>query len=271
MVDFTVVIPVLNQHDATSKYLESWFLRAKGVVDILFIDNGSDIPLESTDYFKRWATIHNVSVHRNEKNIGVYPTFQQGYELTKSKFIFYSHNDVEMIEYGWDEKLRRLLSTVKNPGVCGMFGAKGIGTKDIYVAEYDYRQMMRWDCVTVKEMVDAGARLIKSPWERVIVLDGFSLIINRDFVNNLPNSKFDYESFPIHHMYDIDICVSSHYSGYRNYVLDIGCRHHGGVTSTRENWASSIGTSDLQVHRAAHRVFYSKWRGRLPASVTDAD
>lgn len=266
---FTVVVPVMNQHDVTRDMMESWFANAKGRIRILFIDNGSDSPLQDQQFFKTWSRSQDVRVIRNPENVGVYPTFQQGYDHTDTQFIFYSHNDVQMIEWGWDEKLARLLRTLETPGVCGMFGAKGIGTHDIYKAPYHYTQMMRWDCITVQSMLDAGARLIMADYERIMVLDGFSLIVNSDMIRSAFafGGRFDHERFPVHHMYDQDICVTSHYGGFKNYVLDIDCRHHGGVTSTRERWAEPLGSTDLKIHREAHRVFYEKWRGRLPVSV----
>ena len=268
---FTAVVPVLNQHDTTADVMESWFTLAKNRVSILFIDNGSDQPLSEQPFYRRWAEHHDVRCVRNEENVGVYPTFQQGLHETGSTFIFYSHNDVEMLEWGWDAKMTtilRLLSYHGKPGVCGMFGAKGIGTPDIYKKPYHFTQMMRWDCVTVPGMDDpGGARQLESDYERIMVLDGFSLIVSRQMVREAMDGSFDHERFPAHHMYDQDICVTSHYGGFNNYAINVDCKHHGGVTSTREDWAQKMGSSDHSIHRQAHRVFYEKWRGKLPVGV----
>lgn len=217
----------------------------------------------------------NLLCIRNDKNFGVYRTFQQAavslFEYASYDYIFYSHNDVEMVEYGWDEKLKRILQKIESkrgvPGVCGMFGAKGLGTPDIYKSPYDFRQLVRWDCHTVESMASAGGAELKKDYERVVTLDGFSLIVSREFFYYGLKRKFDYESYPPHHNYDNDICLSSHFAGYENYVIDVDCIHHGGVTSTREKWAEGMNTTDLQIHREAHRVMYEKYRGRLPVSV----
>ena len=269
-----IVVPVLNQHDVTERLMSSWFELAKGRLHVLFIDNGSEEPLAEQSFIDDWSKHHDIRIVRNEKNTGVYPTFQQGWDYvslhwSSTEFVFYSHNDVEMIEWGWDDKLANLLRSVENPGVCGMFGAKGIGTPDIYKSSYHFTQMMRWDCVTVDSMASGGTdRALQDHFERVMVLDGFSLILSLSFITEGLRGKFDHERFPVHHMYDQDICVSSHYAGYRNYVLDVDCKHHGGVTSTREDWDKKMETTDLKVHRDAHKVFYEKWRGKLPVSVS---
>jgi len=267
----TVVIPVLNQHETTEHLIESWFTLAKGRVSILFIDNGSSQPLEEQSFFKRWAETHSVRCIRNDKNTGVYPTFQQGMEQTESQFVFFSHNDVEMLEWGWDEKMKTILNSLDNPGVCGMFGARGIGQSSIYRTPYHYTQLMRWDCITVQSMHEGDPKsssLISKDAEQIAVLDGFSMIVSREMFNKALNGKFDHERYPSHHCYDQDICLDAHFAGYKNYVIDVDCKHHGGVTSTREKWAEEMGSTDLKIHRAAHRVMYDKFRGRLPVGVS---
>ncbi|MAE81325.1 MAG: hypothetical protein CMB80_01225 [Flammeovirgaceae bacterium] len=267
---FTIVVPILNQHQTTADIMDSWFTLCKNRLSVIFIDNNSDELLSDQPFIKEWSKFHDIRVIRNDKNVGVYPTFQQGFELVHgSKFIFYSHNDVEMIELGWDEKMGRILRSLHDesrlPGVCGMFGADGIGTPDIYKAPYDFRQMMRWNCHTVESMVGAGGESVIQDFTPCMVLDGFSLITSIDMINSV--GGFHHEDYPVHHMYDNDICLASHYAGFRNYIIDIDCKHHGGVTSTRETWAEEMGTTDLAVHRKAHTVFYEKWRGKLPISV----
>ena len=268
---FQVVIPVLNQHETTERVVQSWFDLSKYRVPFLFIDNGSDEPLAEQEFFKRWAKSYDVRVHRNEKNIGVYPTFQQGYDLTQgSTFIFYSHNDVEMVEPGWDVKMSHVLQELcwspMKPGVCGMFGARGIGTPDIYKVPYHFTQLMRWECTTVESMAGAGGEKIQSHHKRVMVLDGFSLIVRRSMLRD-KDVVFDHENYPPHHCYDLDICLMSHFAGYTNHVIDVDCIHHGGVTSTRERWAEDMDTTDLKTHRAAHEVMYKKYLNKLPVHV----
>lgn len=266
---FTIVIPILNQFEEAAGYLDSWFALAKDRVNLIIIDNGSDEHWFCSKDHIRWVSEgHNVSVLTNPENVGVYPTFAQGYKAAiYTPWIFYSHSDVEMLVPGWDVRLREMLEVAhsRNAGVCGMFGAKGIGTPDLYKAPYAFTQMMRWDCHTVESMVDAGGTEVSQDLTRCMVLDGFSLIVRRDMVDVI--GGFKHEQYPVHHMYDNDICLESHYAGFKNFVLDLDCVHHGGMTSTREKWAEKMGTTDLDVHRAAHVAFYDKWRGKIPVGV----
>ncbi len=271
---FTICIPILNQHSRAAKYLDSWFALAKGRLDVLFIDNGSDEAWRDDIVVKSWVDEgHRIRCLRNDKNTGVYSTFQQGYNYlmdcgaTTPRWIFFSHSDVEMLVPGWDVRLRELLELAesRNAGVSGMFGAKGIGTPDIYRVPYHYTQLVRWGCHTVESMVDAGGTLVTEDLTPCMVLDGFSLILSTEMISAV--GGFDHERYPVHHCYDQRICLKSHFAGYNNFVLDLDCKHHGGMTSTHEKWAEAMGTTDLKIHRAAHKVFYEEFRGQLPVSV----
>jgi hypothetical protein len=265
---FVIAIPLLNQFEEAYKWLDSWFCLAKGKLNVLFIDNGSEAKWSEHSGVKAWQKDgHTINIIRNDENVGVFPTFQQAYDATTEPWIFYSHSDVEMRVVGWDERLRHLLEGAfsRGGGACGMFGAKGIGTSDIYKAAYDYRQLARWGCHTVESMVGHGGALVNHDLTECIVLDGFSLIVRRDMIKD--TGGFDHEHYPVHHMYDNDICVQSHHGGFKNFVLDLDCIHHGGMTSCREDYAKKFGTTDLNIHRVSSREFYEKWRGTLPVGV----
>ena len=113
---FAIVIPVLNQHDDAVKHLDSWFRLAKGQLHVVFIDNGSDQPFSEHPSVARWGNQgHNNDVLTNSENIGVYPTFQQGYDylIKDLDWIFYSHSDVEMLDLGWDERMVKILKFIQ--------------------------------------------------------------------------------------------------------------------------------------------------------------
>ena len=269
MRKFRLIIPVLNQFDSVDRYVSSFCNLAKRPIDILLIDNGSSEQLVRTDVVSKINQDgHNIFCLRLEKNVGVYPTFQIGANTSEEwEYLFYSHSDVEMFEDEWDIKLEDILTELENnanPGICGMFGARGIGTPDIYKAPYDFRQLMRWDTYTNEMMLHAGGKLIPGAYKRIMVLDGFSLICSRDFIRVV---GFNTDDYPVHHNYDNRICLQSHFAGFENYVLNINCIHHGGVTSTREKWAEKMGRTDLEIHREAHRIMYEEFKGRLPAFV----
>jgi GT2 family glycosyltransferase len=263
-----VVVPVMNQPEVTQQFIDQ--LRStEGETKpmLVIIDNGSTPPVRDWLIGLRQGDL----VVRNDHNVGVMPALNQGYQVLKNAvdFIFYTHNDVMIHEQGWDDKLVRILEEKNKPvhgddygiGVAGFYGAKGIGTPGIYTNPYVMNQLIRIENVSNCIRMDPvhGYRQIRGgqETEEVAVMDGFSLIVNVELLNKL--GGFD-RSYPEHHMYDADICISSLNEGYRNIVIAMDAYHSGGKTDVGEDWASGFGKTKQQIHTEAHPVFYEKWR-----------
>lgn len=102
-----------------------------------------------------------------------------------------------------------------------------------------------------------GHRLMKNEFEYVAVLDGFSLIISRNFLNQ--NNGFDL-NMPPHHMYDNHTCLQSLSLGCKNIVIAMDAFHYGGVTDCNEEWDASFGKTKTEIHSDAHYpYFYYYW------------
>jgi len=151
-------------------------------------------------------------------------------------------------------------------GVAGFYGAKGIGTHDIYKSPYSMSQMIRLENVSGCHRMNAAVHGFRPPSgdvEDVCVMDGFSQIINVEFLNKV--GGFD-RKYPLHHMYDNDICLESIDRGYRNIVIRMDADHIGGQTDVGENWAEPFGKTKQQVHQEAHPIFYEKWHPKNVAN-----
>lgn len=277
MQNIALIIPFHNQLDLTNGCVSFFLSHSRGPVNLLLIDNGSDESckdkiLQSNAKFKNY---HDIRCIRFEDNIGVFPTFKAAFTYLKDtdiEWFFFTHNDVVMCEIGWDEKLDILLSKLKNPGVCGFFGATQLGTSDIYRTPYHLMQLQRWDCWTGLTTIRYGGLLLQKEFKEVAVLDGFALIINRKVLERICNDE-SLNGFPVHHMYDNLICIESHFAGFKNYVLNFNCDHLGGRTSCYNDgeYAKQFGTTDFEIHRMAHEMFYERYRGRLPVRICNAD
>ncbi len=255
----TIATLVLNQKEVTQQFLDT--LRqneGEEKIPLLIIDNGSTPPVR--DWLK--GLREDDFVIRNGENIGVLPAMNQAYQFLKNHtdFIFFVHNDVMINEKDWSGKIKRILETYPNIGCAGFYGAKGIGTPDIYKTPYFMHQLIRLHNVSGCLEMDAGVHGFRTPIaevEDVAVLDGFSMIINTELLDK--TNGFD-RNLPVHHMYDNDICLESLDKGYRNIVISMNANHLGGRTDVGEDWATPMGTTKQDVHTAAHPVFYEKWR-----------
>ena len=268
MIRFAVAVPVMNQPEITQKFLDQFNATAsQNRPMLLVIDNGSTPPVRD------WllGLMEGDFVIRNEDNVGVMPALNQAYTFLRQQgfdYIFYTHNDVMLHEKDWDEKIRRIIDweNTKYPdkpvGVAGFYGAKGIGAYGIYQAPYQQQQMIRIQNVsncTRMDPVHGYRPILEGEVEEVAVMDGFSLIVSVDLLNK--TDGFD-RLYPVHHMYDNDICLEAWDKGYRNIVMAMDAYHLGGKTDVGENWAEPFGKTKQEIHTEAHPVFYEKWHPR---------
>lgn len=257
-VNITVAVLVLNQQELTQKFLDT--LReneGEAKLPLLIVDNGSIPPVR--DWLVGLREGDNVI--RNSENVGVMPGLNQAYTVLKdiTDFIFFPHNDLMIYEKGWDDKLVRILSSLPDCGVAAFYGAKGIGTHDLYRTPYRMDQLIRVDNVSACNRMNAavhGFRPPRAETEEVAVVDGFSMIVNTRLLDE--TGGFD-RSYPPHHNYDNDICLESLDKGYKNYVISMDADHLGGRTDVGENWNDKFGKTKAEIHRDAHPVLYNKW------------
>lgn len=271
-------VPIMNQQQVTQEFLKTLRENQTGECPLILVDNGSKPPL------REWLIGLNEQdiVIRNEENEGLVTALNQIWHVARdlqADYIFYTHNDVMVYESGWDDKIKRLIAEenkkaeilghIGKVGVAGFYGAKGIGTRDIYKTPYLMQQMIRIENVSNCNRMDAnhGYRNIRggAETEDVAVMDGFSLIVSMELLNKL--GGFD-RNYPPHHMYDNDICMESLNSGYRNIVIAMDAQHLGGRTDVGEDWASRFGKTKQQIHQEAHPVFYEKWRPKPEHKVS---
>lgn len=252
-----LAVLVLNQQEVTQKFLDQLRSTETKGMPIYIVDNGSNPPVRDWLLGLKEGDI----VIRNGENEGVVKGMNQVWTVAKNvaDYIFYIHNDVMIYEKGWDEKLERILTMYPDTGVAGFYGAKGIGTPDIYRSGYAMHQMIRVENVSGCHRMDAvhGYRPPRNgEIEDVAVMDGFSLIVKTELLNDI--GGFD-RNYPPHHMYDNDICLESLDKGYVNRVIAMDAQHLGGRTDVGENWAEKFGKTKAEIHKDAHPVFYKKW------------
>jgi GT2 family glycosyltransferase len=267
-MNFVIGVPVLNQPQTTQKWLDLIKKNTPSDVPVIIVDNGSTSPVRD------WliGLSGDDLVIRNDQNVGVTKSLNQIWHVAQKQFkadyVIYLHNDVYIYADNWIETIKQAFNEAGDVGVAGFFGAYGMASSDIYRAPYDFRQLARQLPVSgLKCRVNHGQLRLSPPrwWDKVAVLDGFSLITKVEMLEKV--GGFDEVTYPIHHMYDLDLCLSSIKAGYTNIVIDLDCDHHGGITDVGEDWATPFGTTREQVHQGVHPPFYEKWRDMLPYRV----
>src|ERR1041385_2488700 len=229
---FSIVISVLNQKPLAracfSKIFENIefneyeteFIEYE--TEFIIIDNGSDIAIDEAEFIP-------ANVIRNEKNIGVYPTFKQGMEAAKGDIVAFFHSDVVIWEKGWNQ---RVIDTfINNPklGLLGFIGSneidqaggRGLGTISNFLGESLTDGVKTW---SGSRWNIHGGNL--TGYKKGAVVDGCVMILRReawDFIGYR-------ENFPPHHFYDRLISTQILEKNWDVGILGIGFDHISGQT-----------------------------------------
>lgn len=181
------------------------------------------------------------------------------------------HDDVEVLESGWDKRLRNIFRSSESIGLAGFGGAIGLADLDIYKTPYDLNQLARHSYYSNMKDWQTHGDLLTEP-RQVAVLDGFSLIFSRQAYVAMGGWEQAVEDgLPHHHMYDFWACCRMRELGYQVWLCPIHVWHKGGSTATSEEynkWVREQGyIGDWEVHAKAHEVCYKRFRNVLPIRI----
>ena len=242
------------------KNVVTWVRNASTNQRLRVFSDGVSLPLgESIKGIDDLDNLDALSILPSQARRGPVGTMQTGYESCTADILAFIHDDVIIHESGWDE---RVLREFENPtvGVVGFGGATGLGTPGIYKIPYRLQQLARISYASNVDDAEVHGRRFAGERD-VAVLDGFSLIVRRELLDQAggwPTDKL------IFHMYDAWLCLMAARLGYRARLVGVKCVHLGGRTSTRapyNEWLQAEhGKSDVDVHREAHEWIYEEFR-----------
>lgn len=212
-----------------------------------------------------------ISVTTSDKNIGVTEAYHAIYERHRdvgaaTDLLLYIHDDVHILERGWDSRLEVFLREHPKAGLVGFGGARGLGDPDLYRKPYVLTQLARRQFMSNMRDAEAHGARIDQP-QRVATLDGFSLGCRRGFLDQL--GGYNWWPYP-HHSYDNGLACEAARHGWETWVLPIACHHHGGLTATRPAYTEGLAATfggDGEIHRLGHILLYERYRDVLPLWV----
>lgn len=259
------IVTCTTNADRARLCTDSWRETARGEVPVYTLRNGGDQPyLGSVPAFRR-AVNACLQDHPEAEVIACF------------------HDDLEILESGWDERVLRAFEKTPAMGLAGFGGALDLGHDQIYHLPYDPMQLARAGFRS--NLVDAEAHGVRSVLaERVSCLDGFSQIGRRAFWEgairrgSLIQPALDDASRPwtyledlglVHHAYDSHLGVLAKRNGWETWYLPVRCRHYGGQTAVGDpgyqTWAQSqVADGDRGFWKEAHRLLYDDGRDVLP-------
>jgi len=200
-----------------------------------------------------------------DNGVGYLQTVQNAYQGTDADVIGFFHNDITIHDAGWDARVLREFDD-ERVAVVGFGGAVAIGHPDIYKIPYDFRQLARDGFVS--NLTDAEAHGTRFTGERdVAVLDSFSLIVRRSFLDRI--GGWPIATYAPSHCHDIWLCLMAHKLGYRVRLVGVSCTHtSGGAGPDYPAWAATTKWgSDDAMHKHNHLQLYRDFNGILPLRV----
>jgi O-antigen biosynthesis protein len=243
----SVVLVVHNQEALTRACLES--LRPTTVpFELCVVDNGSTDGTES--YFRDFPLPYVLRYVRNPANVGLICALNQGRRLAGGEILCFIHNDTEMREPAWLERLEAALGDGRRVGLAGLYGARRMRRDGRYVGR------------TIVHCLEGGPGMT-APEVEVAAVDGVCLCLRRSLLDEI--GGFD-EGYGFFHGYDRDLSFAVRERGLGCAVVNAPFVHRGGGTRTGAR-APVAAAEDLEQRRQAMARFASKWARRLPSDV----
>jgi glycosyltransferase involved in cell wall biosynthesis len=238
----SVVIPVKDIHNATKLCIDRLRVHAKGDLDIIIIDNASEIPAE--DVFQ------DVTVFRNEINVGFWPSMLQGLKLAQSAYVLMMHNDVFIHEGNFDQRIIEEFMLDSQLGAVGLFGGRGVDSQ----GGRGHPEGNMLGKVYGTPQKDHGHLLTTE--HPAVVFDSLAICINKNIIPLL-----NVEDIPPHHWTDRILCLRVIKADYHCLTVGIGFDHGGSFTSATasmsnfsETWCNSKG---LELNETWENTLYN--------------
>ena len=246
-VTTSVVLVVHNQPALTRACVES-LQATRDPFELCVVDNASD---EATvDYLDRLARSVPLRYLRNEENVGLIRALNQGARLATGSLLCFLHNDTELRDPRWLERLQGAVASSAGIGLAGLYGVRRLRRDGRYVGR------------TIVHCLE-GAPTLRTARAEVAAVDGVCLFLAREVLERVGGFDEDYGFF---HGYDRDLSFAVRELSLRCAVVNAPFVHRGGGTRAGEK-APVPPPEDLAQRQAALARFAHKWRHRLPCDV----
>jgi len=266
----TIATMVYNVFPAMQETLARLLVSTSGTYRFIFLDNGSAEPLERFLFEglrPHWEARCDRPIYiRNKDNVGTVLGWQKIIEWCDSEILMLIHNDVQILQYGWDAEVLQLFAHDPKLGLASFFGCPGVmangGRGGVTPGRGD-----GWS-----NMSDAERHGVRINEKRPIAVpDSFAMILRREMLQK--GGGLDLRFAP-DHVYDRALGLQSLALGYHNMVLPVPCNHlsmRTRATPQYEQWLSrTLGTpNDEKVCRGKDTLFHKIWGPCLPLYVNE--
>lgn len=223
---FSIIIPVLNQHDMTEECIYA-VLENTQDCEIIVIDNGSAPPFRPP-----FSGFVETRLIRNEENKGYPVAVNQGIGKAKGDIIVLLNNDV-IATPGWDQKLRNALAA--GYSIAGPMTNYAAGLQRTEVANYENKDELNQAAQEWAEQFSGDE------FQEVNFVIGFCMAFTRALYDEI--GAFDESLWPCSGE-EIDFCLRARKAGRKIGIVESLYVHHEG--SRTFNDLAKSGAVDYQ-------------------------
>jgi hypothetical protein len=153
---------------------------------------------------------------------------------SRGRYLLLCHQDIELLEDGYDVLLARLEELEKldsNWALAGNSGARGYNELIMHISDHEKNELQMGTLPAAVDSIDENFMVLKKS-----ALLGFSL------------------DLPGYHLYGADICLHARMRGMTTYVIDFYLRHHSGGTLDQVFWRQARWFEEKYRH-----LFRTQW------------
>lgn len=233
--------------------------NAEGEVVVLAFGNGCELKCD----FPSCATSFS-------KNLGVPAALHELWGMSRSlgpaegndTIICYIHDDLQILERGWDARVRETFTRDPNCGLAGFGGSTALGGSEIYKVPYEVHQLGRRDFWSNMVGAEVHGRRTTEP-RPIVFTDGQSMFVRRSLLDKI-NGWSWWPFHLVHHAYDYGIACMARRHGYTGWLVPCHVNHLGGQTMPLYHALADQHGGDAAVHAASHKFVYENFRDVLP-------
>lgn len=246
--------------------LASLLTMTAGPYCFTLMDDASEKPMEKFlfgDLERYWKgnCIGKPTYLRSDENVGISVSSQKIVNSCTTDLLAIFHNDMQILQSGWDTEVLKLFAKDPKLGLVSFFGCPGVmangGRGGVHLGVG-----AGWS-----NMVDAEQHGVRISEPRAIAVpDGFAMILRRKMLKATGGYG------PRNYHYDIVLGLQSLAAGFHNMVAPISCRHLGAQTRLKSDYmkwmGETFGTGDQwAVYRMWDADIAKAWGPCLPLYV----
>ena len=281
-----LVIPIIDNWDITKHCIQRAVANSRHGFELIIIDNGSDENYEKR--IKKLLKPHILYKYvKNDTNLGVIASFNQGLQHAVSDIICFIHNDVLLQEPEWEKKIEHYFDNDSRLGLAGLLGGTGVSPDGGRINVLSNMQGAEWGkcdgCHPIAALHHGALLEGISP---ATVLDGVGLFFRRACLEQIQKqtTALDTDVRAPHHWYDRNLTCNALKLGWHVAILGVGFDHWSGATANSSSkyhtaaeewlakhpeWSSKFPDKNLdeKIYWTGENQFRQEWDNFLPVNV----